>query len=471
MKGINEKTLLDYNGPTITKDTDIKSDQVFANYVRVKRSESTNNSLPYFWSKNGAIYASDKLLYNQLLFDGSYVDSKHKIESDPIDITTRTYSRHKRGILYKTGQRRKRVKENTRHSKHRIKAQVGGKKRGVSRSSRKSFAKKSNSGTCRIFFFFFFKYPTYKYYIFVFKILLQFVSKYYILFEFYFLIRLLLLLLLRSTGRKNKNTVIDEPQTESKMKKRESVNSSWSDDVVGADSTDYKGMRADESETLVNQSDSVSLTNISRPEGQREENSVVLPFVHIGKAELRVRIEKITTDSSFVNPDKDWVDYSTTIGPSSAISTQAKYGTFDEIISSNVTNFKLASNFDYNERKTKETDNPIEFNSLGIKTDQNLVDRKYKCSNGKFTKFADEDMKYRAKRNQEIMSKRYVQSDTNAMGSKRFKNTGEMIGDIKSKRTMEDDRKARGNRAVRSIEEIKDLVEKLVVKVKNIMRC
>lgn len=460
MKSEKEKTLLDYIGPAITKDSGISNDQVLVNHVRVKRSGSTNDSLLHFRLRNNTINAFDELLST---FEGPCADSNHKLKSDVVNTTVRTYSRHKRRV--KNEQRRKRVKGNTIHSKYH-KTQVRDKNRGVLKSSRKFSTKKNSSGMYCIFYH---KYLVYKYVIFVSNCYSSFLN---IIFESTFL--LLLLLLLLFTGQRSKDTAIkvhtrkiDEPQTESKMKKRESENSGLNSDVAGAGSTDYEGMRADKSETLIKQSDSVLLTtmlNNSRSKKQREENSVVLPFVHTGKAELRFRIEKIPADeSSFINTDS-WVDHSTTIGLPSTMSIQSKYGIIDDITNTNVTSSKLAPNFDYTGRKKKKVDNTIEFTSSGIKADQNSEDEKYEESiEKKVAKFTDEDMKYRAKRNQQIMSKRYLQSGTNARRLKRFKNTGQNIGGIKHERTMY--RKARGNRAVRSIEEIKDLVEKLVVKV------
>lgn len=269
----------------------------------------------------------------------------------------------------------------------------------------------------------------------------------------------------------SKNTAInvrtkktDKSQLQTKMKKRESENSSRTGDV-GADSTDCEKTRANKSETLVNQSNLVLTIDNSKPEGQQEANSIVLPFLHTGKAELRVRIEKIATDkSSLINPD-NWTDHSTTTDPSSAMSTQSKYRIIDEIINTNVTNSKPISNCNYTEGERQEVDNPIEMISSAIKADRNLEDRKYKRTNRKFAESADEDMKYRAKRNEEIMSRRYLSSDTRAIGLKHLKNTGQTIRGVKHKRMMEENGRTRGNRAVRSIEEIKDLVEKLVVKV------
>lgn len=125
MKSKNERTLLDYNGPPITELSDIRNGQVFANHVRVKRSKFMNYSLPHFLSKNDTIYASDESLSR---FDGSYVNSNNRIESDTLSTTTRTYSRYKRRVLSKNRQRRKRVKGNIRHPKHSIEAEIGGKK-------------------------------------------------------------------------------------------------------------------------------------------------------------------------------------------------------------------------------------------------------------------------------------------------------------------------------------------------------
>ncbi|EFN81002.1 uncharacterized protein LOC105186402 [Harpegnathos saltator] len=406
----NERTLLDYNGPEITED--MRSNQDLADHVRVKRSESTNDSFPLFWSKNGTTVAFDQLLSK------SYIDSNHKVESEVIDVSNRTYLRHKRGVLPRNGQHRKRVKGNIRHPKYRIKAEVGGKKRGTLKSSRKFPRKKTDAGQRR-----------------------------------------------KNTEINVRTSRINESQTESKMKKRESENRSLnSSNIAETGSTDYERMEADKSETLINQSDSISSLNNNGLKEQREENIVVLPFVHTGKAELRVRIEKIpTNESSFINTNS-WIDHPITISPSSIMSTRSQYGAIDEI-NNTVTNIELTPSFNYTEKREKEMDDPTKFISLG--TDQNQKeDDKYKHTDKKFAEFADEDMKYRTKRNQEIMSKRYLHNNINTTKSRHFKDTGQIIGDTKRKRTIY--RKARGNRAVRSIEEIKELVEKLVVKVNEL---
>ncbi|XP_014476539.1 PREDICTED: uncharacterized protein LOC106745448 [Dinoponera quadriceps] len=472
MESKNGKTLLDYNGPAITGDSDIRNDQAFANHVRVKRSESNDSFSPsHSWGGNGTIYASDELLSR---FEGSHVNSNHKIESDMVDATTRTYSWHKRGILSKNERRRERVKGSTRRSKYQVEAQVRGKNRGTSKPSRKFPTRKVGSGMC-IFLshefavlkektWLFFTYFSADFFRFSsslgrninqagFNRTVNFSKRNFSILE---------------TWHKNKDTAInahtrkiDGSQTKSKKGKRESENSNgWNSDVGPADS---ERTRADESETPISQSDSVSLINDSRPEGQREENSVVLPFVHTGKAELRVRIEKIPrNESSFINPDC-WMNHSTTIGPSSTTPIQSKYET---IVNTGVTNSIFAPNFNYTGTKREEADSSIEFASSGIKTDRNLEDGKYRRTNEKLVKFADEDMNYHAKRNQGITSKRRLRSDKNATGLKRSKDTGQITGGIKHERTTgENGRRARGNRAVRSIEEIKDLIEKLVVKV------
>lgn len=262
-------------------------------------------------------------------------------------------------------------------------------------------------------------------------------------------------------GQRNKKKAInvhsrkiDGSQTESKIKKRESGSSDLNGNV---DPADYERMRAGKLETLTKQSDLEFLTNDNRSEEHREENSVVLPFVHIGKAELRVRIEKVPADApSFINNDS-WINRPATTSPSSNTLIQSKYETTDEIISTNVTSSELAPNCDYTGRHRSDVDNSVEFTSPEVKVDQDSEVGEDEHRNERTAEFAGVDMKYRAKRNQQMMSKHRLQSDTSRF--KRFKN----IGGVKHERTIR--RRVRGNRAVRSIEEIKELVEKLVVKV------
>lgn len=143
-----EKTLLDYNGPTITEDPDIKSDRNLANHVRVKRSGSTNDSLLHFWLKNNTIYAFGEL---PSTFKEPHADLNY--EPNMVDATTRTYSRYKRKAPSGKEQRGKHVQGNAKRSKskHRLKTRVRGKNL-VTLKSHKFSTKRSRSGKCCIFY-------------------------------------------------------------------------------------------------------------------------------------------------------------------------------------------------------------------------------------------------------------------------------------------------------------------------------
>lgn len=221
----------------------------------------------------------------------------------------------------------------------------------------------------------------------------------------------------------------------------------------------------------------------------------MLPFVHTGKAELHVRIEKIPTNKSLFISLNNWTDHS--IGTSPCSIMLPKYNTSDEILHINP---NVASNFDSAEKtkannviveitlkkqdlgnvsgqETSDSENtsfynteaemeahPVKSNMPRIENNRNIEREKYDHMNEMSVELSDEDAKLRAKRNQQVMSK-YLRNDKNLKESTRFKGTEEEIGDMKSEKTRY--RRIRGNRAVRSIEEIKDLAEKLIAKVRN----
>lgn len=209
-----------------------------------------------------------------------------------------------------------------------------------------------------------------------------------------------------------------------------------------------------------------------------------------GRAELRVRIEKLPrNESSLIS---NWTDHS--IGTSTCSTTLLKYDDDEAIVNGNVTNFQLVPTFDsagrgkvnnltveiivkkldygdnISSQQTNDSGNaslfnyseshPIGSDLSNIKNSQGLENNKYNHAET----LLDEDAKSRAKRNQGITSGRYLRSDRDAMiGSKRSKNgRGTSIEGAKREKTKD---KSRGNRAVRSIEEIKELAEKLIVKV------
>lgn len=201
---------------------------------------------------------------------------------------------------------------------------------------------------------------------------------------------------------------------------------------------------------------------------------------------MRVRIEKLPANESFINPEYLGLDHPVGISPCSI--ALPKYNASDEILNVNVTNLELVPNFDSVGRKKDnnltvritlkklnhrnnasvlETSDPestlfhdagshsVRSDVPGIEDDRSTEDGKYDRTNEKS----------RAKRNQEIMSRRYLRNDKNAMRSRRFGDEqGTSVGDTRQRTRY---RKARGNRAARSIEEIKDLAEKLIVKVRD----
>lgn len=215
--------------------------------------------------------------------------------------------------------------------------------------------------------------------------------------------------------------------------------------------------------------------------------------MHTGRAELRVRIEKIPTNESLFSNPNHWTDRSVGTSPCSIM--LPKYNTSDEILDVNVTNLEFTPNFDSVGRKkannltveimlkklghgnnasSQELSDsestsfynaesyPVESNMPGIEDDRNTENEEYDRTNEMSVGSSDEDAKSRAKRNQEITSKRYLRSDKNAKGSRRFKEAkqGTSIRDTKREKT-------RYRRTVRSIEEIKNLAEKLIIKVTN----
>ncbi|TGZ54990.1 Uncharacterized protein DBV15_06773 [Temnothorax longispinosus] len=295
-------------------------------------------------------------------------------------------------------------------------------------------------------------------------------------------------------GEKKKNKGIRMPvrtTDESRIEKRSSGNSDLNTDIDTASVEEAGG--------LISQKENALLTNNRSLAKQREENTVVLPFVHTGRAELRFRIEKLpVNESSFISPNR-WTDCPVgTISPCSI--TSPKYNASDEILDLNVTNLELGPNFDSvagrkadnltveitlkkldrgsnaSVPETSDPDesmsfyntesHPVRSNVPGIEDDRNTENGNYDRTNEMSAGYSDE--KSRAKRNQEIMSKRYLRSDKNAKGSRRLKDAeqGTVIGD--GKRGKTGDRRTRGNRAVRSIEEIKNLAEKLIVKINEL---
>lgn len=160
MENIKGRTLIDYNGPSIIgEDLDNKSDQDFADHVRVKRNELTNDSIirhqlnhsvnifdsspKNFWSDTTNVYGS-----SMFEFEGPYVNSDHKNRSNALYATTVDipHLRYKRGVLSKKNRRETRLKRSIKHSKHHVGTE-NRKKKHDTKSSRKSAKRKVNNSS------------------------------------------------------------------------------------------------------------------------------------------------------------------------------------------------------------------------------------------------------------------------------------------------------------------------------------
>ncbi|XP_018371666.1 PREDICTED: uncharacterized protein LOC108766707 isoform X2 [Trachymyrmex cornetzi] len=394
---LNTRTLMDFNGPVIIENFDDMNDQNLVSHIRVKRNEpiahrrpSSVNLLP----RNFQRRTDETSIFSDSTLKGSR--SEYENQSDTIVDTMVPQSRHKRGVLSENGHRRKRVKGNIGHSKHNVETKNKNKKHNTLKSPNQLVTKKT-------------KNPNSK--------------------------------------KRHKNTqkigmpakAIDESR---KIEKRESESSDFNN-IASAN---------EQTEALINRKEDASLINRSLVE-QRQENAIMLPFVHTGKAELHIRIEKFPTNkSSFISPN-NWTDHS--IGTSSCSIMLPKYNTSDEILDSENTSF-------YNAEVEMEA-YPVESNMPRIENRNTKKENDY--MNEMSVGLSDKDAKLRAKRNQQVMSK-YLRNDKNSKESTRFKHTEEGIGDTKSEKTSY--RRTRDNRAVRSIEEIKELAEKLIAKINEL---
>lgn len=237
---------------------------------------------------------------------------------------------------------------------------------------------------------------------------------------------------------------------------------------------------------------------------------VPLPFVHSGKAELRLRIEKIvpTTNASSVLEPRGWTDRSRPTAGALATSTPPGYGTVDGVADADVTNdpvvavvsssldsaadMKEADNltvritlrkFDYgNDYRpvpgqkapsgNAEVGGPDGTGSiLGSGSIEDVFRNSERASRTPASEeSAGEDTKSRAKRNQAVASSRSrrLRGDARATGTRRDvpKDAAGCPSCDRRERKARYGR-TRGNRAARSIEEIKALAEKLIAKVSN----
>ncbi|KAG5308194.1 CILP2 protein, partial [Acromyrmex insinuator] len=417
---LNTRTLMDFNGPVIIEDLNDMNDQNLASHIRVKRNEpivhrrpSSVNLLPQNLQRRN----DETNIFSDSLLKASR--SEYENQPDIIVDTMVPQSRHKRGVLLGNGHRRKRVKGNIGHSKHNVETKnKKNKKHKALKSPNQPVTKKTKNLNSSIFS----------------KRILFYLSHLFI-------------------EKRNKNTkkiempakAIDKSR---KIAKRESECSDFNNNIDSAN---------EQTEALINWKEDASLTKRNLVE-QQQENTIKLPFVHTGKAELHVRIEKIPTNkSSFISPN-NWTDHSTETTP--CLIMLPIYNISDDIL--NATSDSENTSF-YNAEVEMEA-HPVESNMPRIEN-RNTKKENYDYMNEMSVDLSDEDAKLRAKRNQQVMSK-YLRNDKNSKKSTRsFKHTEEEIGDTKSEKTRY--RRTRGNRAVRTIEEIKELAEKLITKVRN----
>ncbi|XP_020300077.1 uncharacterized protein LOC109863847 isoform X3 [Pseudomyrmex gracilis] len=402
MKNINRKTLMDYNDPAIIDDLDSESDQDLATYVRVKRNGLTINdsigshhsinftdSFPQnIWSKPDAINALNNSISK---YKGSNIDSDYRNQSDicstVVDIL---HSRHSRGILSNTGDRRKRVKGSNRHSKHHIKTQVRNKKHDTLESFHKPIIKKAN----------------------------------------------------KRRSKKSDAQVSTKPVGESQIEKRESKNSSLN-------TVSYKNI-----EDLIDSNKNESLTH--RSFNKQGENTIVLPLVQMGKAELRVRLEKIITNETSSSKPDNSVNYSAEIG---SYSTVSNWETINEVTETFITNLEATTNFD-------SKPYPVEFN-FKISEDQNSENENYDHATKMSVESSDENTKSRAKRHQEVASKHSSHNDDiNTIEDSKHIERKTLVVDRKEEGTKY--KRTCGDHAIRSIEEIKVLAKNLIVKINEL---
>lgn len=160
IESTKDRTLIDFKGPAIIDEgLDNKSDQDFADHVRVKRSEPTNDSIIRHqlnmkldsFSQNSRSNNDTRNVYGDLMsdFKDSYVNPDHRNRSNTIIVDV-MHSRHKRGVLSETRQRGERLKRSVRQSKYRVATKNRKKRHDTLKSSRKPGKKKTdNSSTFR----------------------------------------------------------------------------------------------------------------------------------------------------------------------------------------------------------------------------------------------------------------------------------------------------------------------------------
>lgn len=277
------------------------------------------------------------------------------------------------------------------------------------------------------------------------------------------------------TDRSVRAIAIDSP-IDPKIKGRKFENSNFSNSIASITST------ASTNYERVSMKGNISLLiNDRNSDVKQQSNAILLPYVHTEEAELRVRIEKIPTNETSSLNCSTCPDYSSETNRLSV--TPPKYIT-DKIINVNIINPETALNFDLKEKN--ETDNltestseksdyknnacnyqmndcgntlshNMEFNLHNIDNDGISKNDKYNNGNNEISaESLNKNTKSRAKRNQVRLS------GTKALGMNNFKNIKE-----RSSIAAIDEDKTHDNRAVRSIEEIKQLTEKLIAKVNS----
>ncbi|KAL0109174.1 hypothetical protein PUN28_014338 [Cardiocondyla obscurior] len=426
------RTLIDFSGPVITEDLDDTSSQGPVDHIRIKRSEPVHrraNFLKLLDSFPRTFQTDATSTFSDSTSERSYSNLENQFDIVVDSVTPR--SRRKRKVSLQNKYLKKRVKGNAGHSKNRVGIRKQ-KKHDALRSSHQSAKKESSNSKSR---------------------------------------------------RRNKNAreirMVTKTFEESRIGKREASN-----DLNVSINTAY----IDEAD-LINQKEKASLIyNTSLFEQQK--NTLTLPFAETRRSKPRVRIEKLPVNkSSFINPNY-WAKRSVEMSLSSTV--LPKFNENDEIFYPNAADLELTPNFDSVEgTKTDETmlkklnqeDNtsvpesnsknisfynmefyPVTSNVLAMKNDKNMENKKYNSTN---EISVDLDDKLRVKRNQEITFKHYLKKK-NTTNSEHLKNPVQETSIKNRRRGKARYEKTRGNRAVRSIEEIKNLAEKLIAKINEL---
>lgn len=134
---------MDYNGPVITEDLDETRDQDPAGHVRVKRNE------PIVSSSRSVNLVDSFPRNSQRKIDATSGGSCSDCENRSGVIVDTVVPRRGRGVLSKSGYRRKRVKGNVGRSQHH--AGNGKRKHGARRPSHQPVKKKTSDPSSSMF--------------------------------------------------------------------------------------------------------------------------------------------------------------------------------------------------------------------------------------------------------------------------------------------------------------------------------